>query len=68
MHYLCMSYSFSKDLPKHKHCHFVEVPCGDKTVFIYKRTAVWLLQEAERISTDRLFRVRCKQLSLQNVN
>ena len=48
-------------LPKYKHCNFVEIECGDKTVFIHKTTAVWLLQEGERVSANRLFRVRSKQ-------
>ena len=29
--------------------------------FIRKTTAVWLFQEGERVSSDRLFRVRAKQ-------
>ena len=53
--------SSSKKLPNHKHCYFVDVECGGKTVFIHKTTAVWLLQEGERVSADRLFRVRSKQ-------
>lgn len=40
---------------------FVEVQANGQNVFIHKTTAVWLLQEGERISSDRLFRVRCKQ-------
>ena len=53
--------SSSKSLPKHKHCNFVDVECGGKTVYIHKTTAVWLLQGGERVSADRLFRVRSKQ-------
>ena len=36
---------------------------NNRTIFICKTTAlsVWLLQEGERVSTDRLFRVRGKQ-------
>ena len=30
-------------------------------MYIHKTTAVWLLQEGERVSADRLFRVRSKQ-------
>ena len=30
-------------------------------MYIHKTTAVWLLQEGERVSSDRLFRVRAKQ-------
>ena len=41
---------------------FVEVQVRDgQSIFICKTTAVWLLQEGERVSTDRLFRVRHKQ-------
>ena len=40
---------------------FVEVQANGQNVFIRKTTAVWLLQEGERVSSDRLFRVRCKQ-------
>ena len=46
---------------KRKHCSFVEVKHNGKTFFINKTTAVWLLQEGERVSSDRLFRVRSKQ-------
>ena len=53
--------SSKKQEQKHKHSHFVEVSCGDKAVYIHKTIAVWLLQETERVSTDRLFRVRNKQ-------
>ena len=44
-----------------KHCPYVEVEYNGKTLFINKTTAVWLLQEGERVSSDRLFRVRNKQ-------
>ena len=40
---------------------FVEVYKGESTIFIRKTTAVWLFQESERVSSDRLFRVRDKQ-------
>ena len=30
-------------------------------MYIHKTTAVWLLQEGERVSSDRLFRVHAKQ-------
>ena len=42
---------------------FVQVKLGEscKTIFIRKTTAVWLFQEGERVSSDRLFRVRAKQ-------
>ena len=41
---------------------FVEVDIlGKENIYIRKRTAVWLLQDTERLSADRLFRVRAKQ-------
>uniref|UniRef100_A0A1X7USD2 PHD-type domain-containing protein n=1 Tax=Amphimedon queenslandica TaxID=400682 RepID=A0A1X7USD2_AMPQE len=40
---------------------FVTVKSGQKEVSIRKRTAVWLFNDCERVSTDRLFRVREKQ-------
>ena len=53
--------SFKKKF-QNKFNHFVEVQASNnKTIFIRKTTALWLLQEGERISTDRLFRVRHKQ-------
>ena len=33
----------------------------NRTIFIRKTTAVWLFQEGERVSSDRLFRVQSKQ-------
>ena len=59
--YVLQTSSSSKKLPNHKHCYFVDVECGGKIIFIHKTTAVWLLQEGERVSADRLFRVRSKQ-------
>lgn len=44
-----------------KHCRYVEVEYNGKTLCINKITAVWLLQEGKRVSSDRLFRVRSKQ-------
>lgn len=42
---------------------FLKVDIGnpEHSVFIRKTTAVWLFQEGERVSSDRLFRVRSKQ-------
>ena len=37
---------------------FVEVIHNSEQLFIRKTTLVWLFQENERISSDRLFRVR----------
>ena len=34
---------------------------GKDDMYIRKRTAVWLFQDSERLSSDRLFRVRAKQ-------
>lgn len=51
----------SKKSKESKFSHFVEVCLGNKSVYIHKTTAVWLLQEGERVSTDHLFRVRAKQ-------
>jgi len=40
---------------------FVEVRVKERVVLIRKTTAIWLFQETERVSADRLFRVRLKQ-------
>ena len=41
---------------------FVEVEiAGRDSIYIRKQTAVWLFQDTERLSADRLFRVRAKQ-------
>jgi hypothetical protein len=34
---------------------FVSVKVGEKEVFIRKRTAVWLFNDSERVSSDRIF-------------
>jgi len=47
--------SFKKD---HK---FVEIIHNNESIFVRKSTLVWLHQEGERVSSDRLFRVRSKQ-------
>ena len=46
---------------KKSHSPYVEVCYGQRTVYINKTTVVWLLQEGERVSADRLFRVCNKQ-------
>ncbi len=56
-----------------KYCPNVKIERDGKDYFINKTTAVWLLQEGERVSSDRLFRVRNKQPyssngSLKNVS
>ena len=53
--------SCTKKSHKSKFCSFIEVTHNKKKVFIHKTTAVWVLQEGERISTDHLFCVRAKQ-------
>ena len=47
--------------PKPSFTPFVEVTIKGRAVLIRKTTAVWLFQETERVSADRLFRVRLKQ-------
>jgi len=44
-----------------KHSEYVQVTHNGKTVCIRKSTALWLFQEYERVSGDRLFRVRLIQ-------
>ena len=46
----------SKPLPLK--CRLLEIEQNGKRMFIHKTTAVWLFQEGERVSADRLFRVR----------
>ena len=62
------SASSSKCTEKKAHSPYVEVYYGQRTVYINKTTVVWLLQEGERVSTDRLFRVRNKQPFSSNLN
>jgi len=45
----------SKDAGKRKFSPFVEVLMNDHPFSIRKTTAIWLLQETERVSADRLF-------------
>ena len=40
---------------------FIEINHNDESIFIRKTTLVWLFQEGERVSSDRLFRVRSTQ-------
>ncbi len=55
-------------IPDHQSA-FVEVKLEDgNTTFIRKSTAVWLFQEAERVSSDRLLRVRAKQAADNSEN
>lgn len=44
-----------------KHCPYVEIKYNRKVYCINKTTAVWLFSEGERVSSDRLFRVRTQQ-------
>lgn len=46
---------------KHQYCPFVRIQQDGRDLFINKTTVVWLLQESEKVSSDRLFRVRNKQ-------
>ena len=46
-----------------KHSALVEVLYNGKIMYIHKSTAVWIFQEGERLSSDRLLRVREKQPS-----
>lgn len=46
---------------KSKFSPYLEVKANGRSFYIRKTTTVWLLQEGERVSADRLFRVRCKQ-------
>ena len=43
------------------HSHFIKVLAGQKSLFMQKKTVVWLFNNNERVSTDRIFRVRSKQ-------
>ena len=49
------SQNFTRD---HK---FIEIIHNDESIFVRKTTLVWLFQEGERVSSDRLFRVRSTQ-------
>ena len=40
---------------------YIEINHGGEKIFVRKSTLVWLYQEGERVSSDRLFRVRVKQ-------
>ena len=51
-----------------KHSLYLEIDYKGKKIFIRKTTAVWLLQESEYVSSDRLFRVRSKQPSASQRN
>ena len=48
---------------QHKYVYtpFVKVKVKGESVLIRKTTAIWLFQETEKISADRLFRARLKQ-------
>ena len=55
-----------KDIKKGNHSPFVEVKISNinfkDPIYVRKSTAVWLFQEGERVSSDRLLRVRSNQL------
>ena len=40
---------------------FIEISHNKQAFFVRKSTLVWLFEEGERVSSDRLFRVRAKQ-------
>jgi len=44
-----------------KHSEYVQVTHNGRTIYIRKATGVWLFQEYERLSSDRVFRVRMIQ-------
>ena len=46
----------SRPLPSK--CRLLEIEYNGKRMFIHKTTAVWLFQEGEQVSADRLFRVK----------
>jgi len=46
---------------KHVFTPYVQVQVKGRSVLIRKTTAVWLFQETERLSADRIFRVKLKQ-------
>ena len=52
---------YLKNDESHNHTKFVEVCLQSKRVHIHKSMAIWLFQDSERLSTDRIFRVRAKQ-------
>ena len=46
---------------KHAFTPYVRAQVKGRSVLIRKTTAVWLFQEAERLSADRIFPVKLKQ-------
>ena len=50
-----------KPAGNNNHSLFVEIQHVDRIIFVKKTTVTWLLQEGERVSSDRLFCVREKQ-------
>ena len=58
---LLQNHGQSKDILKKEHSEFVEVIHNEKKAFIRKSTAIWLFQDCERVSSDRLFRVQTVQ-------
>ena len=51
-----------------KYSLFVSVQHKGNELYIQKSTAVWLFSEGERVSTDRLVRVRCNQPFCEKTN
>ena len=56
-----------KNCTKTKTRGFLEVQHNGETKYIRKSTIVWLHNEGERVSTDRLFRVRTTQPSVDMI-
>ena len=56
-------YTLSQDITDEKMVisPFLEVKHENYSIFIRKTTVLWLLQESERVSNDRLFRIREKK-------
>jgi len=51
----------TNDKTQSKHSPLLKVKHNGKIVHVRKTTLVWLFQQGESVSTDRLFRVRNKQ-------
>ncbi len=50
-----------KENTKHQNSRFLSVTHNGQEFYIRKSTAVWLFSEGERVSSDRLIRVRGNQ-------
>lgn len=54
-------YEKRHDTEEKEHPAFVKMELHGKMIYIRKSTAIWLFQDAERVSPDRIFRVRATQ-------